>query len=288
MLFRGAFIVQFIIPRLLTRSSGIIDTTWIARAQRTLSPVPVSSANLYQGIRHVYIPRRPAGSTPNPAVRSTAPNRPSNSRPGQSRTPPKLEDLSRKPRDEEIRHRKVRLVDPDTGSLGPLTDLRLVIEYVRNRPVLAAPGGDGEDQASPPTEGKREKWWKRKWCVELVSEVPDPIVRVVNINDEYRKAKEAQKKKKEGVIKEKEVQMTWSVAQGDWEHKLKKTKEALEEGERVVIGFTRKKGQPWPKPEEMQAKMQETMEQLSDIAEEWKQRVTLPNATGFIYIQSKL
>ena len=62
----------------------------------------------------------------------------------------------------------------------------------------------------------------------------------------------------------------------------------MEEGERVVIGFTRKKGQPWPKPEDMKAKMEETMEALSDIAEEWKPRVTLPNATGFIYIQTKL
>lgn len=239
---------------------------------------------MYRGVRHVYTPRRPSGPTPTQAAKGNGPTRPSNARSRPEGQTLKPTEPPRKPRDEEIRYRRVRLVDPDTGSLGPLTILTQVLELVRNMPVPPTPGG--EEQATD-ASGKKEKWWKKKWCVELVSEAPDPIVRAVNLSGEYRKAKEAQKKKREGVIKEKGVQMSWSVAQGDLEHKLKKVKETLEEGERVVIGFSRKKGQPWPKPDEMQAKLRETVDQLADIAEEWKPRVTLPNSTGFIYIQSK-
>lgn len=240
----------------------------------TIAPV-----NLYGGVRHVYTPRTQSRPPPNVAPKRNGPAGPSNTGNTSAYRPSKPEEPPRKPRDLEIPFRKVRLVDPETGALGPLTELRDVIAFVQSRP------GHGEEVTEATSE-KKDKW-KKRWCVELVSEVPDPIVRAVNLSEEYRKAKEARKKKKESDIKEKEVQMSWSVGQGDMQHKFKKIREALDEGDRVTIVFLRKKGQPFPEPAEMQAKMQEAMDQLADIAVEWKPRALLPNRTGFIYIQNK-
>ncbi|GJE84807.1 hypothetical protein PsYK624_008830 [Phanerochaete sordida] len=232
-------------------------------------------------------PFNPAGKPFNPAGRPFNPaDKPFNTgNAPRGRGPPQPTEPPRKPRDEEIGFRRVRLVDPDTGSLGPLTDLAQVIQSVRNRPSTPAPGT--EEQAEAAGE-KREKWWKKTWCVELVTHTPDPIVRAVNLSDEYRKAKEMHKKKRDGIIKEKEVQLSWHVAQGDLEHKLRKVRETLEEGERVTLAFSRKKGQNWPTPEEKEAKIEEVVGQLTDTAEEWKERVILPNGRGFVYLQSKV
>ncbi|KIP09801.1 hypothetical protein PHLGIDRAFT_115958 [Phlebiopsis gigantea 11061_1 CR5-6] len=187
-----------------------------------------------------------------------------------------------KPRDEQIRYKIVRLVDPQTGALGPLTPLANVIEAARNKTTPDSTEG------AEAGENKKTKWWRQRRCyVELVAEQPHPIVKIVDIADMYHKNREAAKKKKESTVKEKEIQMTWSVAQGDLEHKLKKAREALNEGERITIGFARKKGQPYPKPEEIKAKLAETAQSFADVAEEWKPTVVLPNHTGFLYFQKK-
>ena len=187
------------------------------------------------------------------------------------------------PRDENIKFKYVCLVDSKTGDLGPLTPLSEIIRSVRNMN-----DSNPTNELASGEDNKNTKWWKRqKFCVELAAETPTPIVKIVHLGQEYRKNRESAKKKKEKIVKEKEVQMSWSVAEGDFDHKLKKTKEALEEGERVVIGFTRKKGQPFPKPEAMQARLQETVEALSDLAEEWKGRVMESNYTGFVYLRKK-
>lgn len=195
----------------------------------------------------------------------------------------KLAEPPTRLRDEKIKHSHVRLVDPDTGALGPLTALSEVIRIAHNRVDSSS---DEQPAFSDDDDDKKVKWWKkRKYSVELVSSEPTPIVRMVDLGEEYRKNRDSSKKKKESVVKEKEIQMTWSVAEGDLEHKMRKIREALEEGERVVIGFTRKKGQPYPKPEDMAAKLQEAAETLADVAVEWKARAILPNHTGFIYIK---
>ena len=186
-------------------------------------------------------------------------------------------------RDENITYKRVHLADPETGALGPPTPLVDIIAAARrmepSRPEEnAEAGGD-----------KKVKWWKqRRYCVELVAERPQPIVKIIDLVDSYHKKREAAKKKKDSVVREKEIQMTWSVAQGDFEHKMRKAREALADGERVTIGFARKKGQQFPKPVEMTARLDETAQSLADVAEEWKPKVVLPNHTAFLYLRNKV
>lgn len=143
----------------------------------------------------------------------------------------------------------------------------------------------GAEEASSPKQGNSKKWKRDRFCIELVTEKPEPIVKIVDLAADYHKAKEQNKKKKEiSKVREKEIQMTWSVDVGDREHKMMKTREALAEGARVVIAFTRKKGQKFISPEERQQKMAEVVQELSDVAEEYKARA-MPGLNAFIYLR---
>jgi translation initiation factor IF-3 len=203
-----------------------------------------------------------------------------------SREPPRPD---RKPRDEEIsrKYMFVKLVDPETGSLSPLTDLTTVIQKVRQMrpPSDSNSAAENKPENGDVAVGKKEKWWKSAvYAVELVAENPDPIVRVIDIREDYRKNKEARKKKQDGAVKEMQLQMTWSVDGGDLEHKLKKAREALEEGERVTFIVTRKRGQAIPKLEQMASTLQRIVDEIADVGKEWKER-SIQGLTGTVWIQ---
>jgi len=89
------------------------------------------------------------------------------------------------------------MVDPETGRLNPPTAL-----------------GDILSTINPKTH-----------FVELVSEDPGPIVKVVNKKEAFDRYKEHKAKLKavaKQQLDQKEIQLTWGVAQGDLAHKLKK------------------------------------------------------------------
>lgn len=66
--------------------------------------------------------------------------------------------------------------------------------------------------------------------------------------------------------------MTWNVDSADLQHKLKKVRDGLEKGQRIDVVIAPKARQPVPRPEEMEARMQEIVDLIGDIGEEREAR----------------
>ena len=170
----------------------------------------------------------------------------------------KLPD-TRKPINEKIPYRLVRVVDPDTEKLSPNKEL------LHN--LLASLD-------------------LKKWIVELVSERPEPIVRISDRKELFQKQKEQRKAAKKGLKSgeaPKEIQLTWGTASGDITHKLAKARAHLEKGYKVDVVFAHKKGQELPGRKEMQTRAQEIVSALEDIAKEWKSREVTPTMTAMFF-----
>ncbi|KAJ3476869.1 hypothetical protein NLI96_g10856 [Meripilus lineatus] len=150
----------------------------------------------------------------------------------------------------------VRFVDPETGALQPMASYP---------PLLAS-------------------ITQKTHFLELVSEEPEPIVRLISRKLRHEREKGIKQKKKENKMEQKEVQLTWGVAAGDLGHKLKKVRQELMKGNRVSLVFAPRKGQPPLKPEQMAAKVQETADALADIGKEWKAR-EMQKSTAAIHFQ---
>jgi translation initiation factor IF-3 len=162
-------------------------------------------------------------------------------------------------RNDEIQYAFVRLVDSETGRLNPPKPLRDILSSVNLKTHF----------------------------VELVGEQPDPIVKIISKKDAFDRFKERKAKMKstaKNEIEQKEIQLTWGVAAGDLVHKLKKVREELEKGNRVDVVYARKRGQRLPSPQEMEARVQETLGLMQDIGKEWKQR-DVQRAATVIHLQ---
>ncbi|KAI0637655.1 hypothetical protein C8Q77DRAFT_1047117 [Trametes polyzona] len=192
---------------------------------------------------------------------SKAPPRPSPGRTLQeqkiSTPPPPNEKKSsreqRKPRNEEIKHSVVRLVNPETGALDPPTRLREVLARL-----------------NPKTH-----------FLELVTEDPEPIVKMHDrklLYDRERTKKRVQASKKPP--EEKEVQLTWGVGTADMEFKLKKVRAELEDGNRVNLVFAPKRGQTLPTPEQQETIVGEALSLLADVGKEYKARTVQKQAVA--------
>ncbi|OSD01751.1 hypothetical protein PYCCODRAFT_1391215 [Trametes coccinea BRFM310] len=170
----------------------------------------------------------------------------------------KEEKRLRNPRNEEIKHRYVRFVNPETGALEPPTPLGDILRRV-NRKVE---------------------------YLELVKEKPEPIVKIQQTKTMYNRSKakklvQATKRAPE----EKEVQLTWGVGLGDLQFKLRKVRDELEDGNRVNLVIAPKKGQKLPSPAEQQSMVEETLRLLEDVAKERKDRAVQKNAVG-LFLES--
>jgi len=168
------------------------------------------------------------------------------------------EGPSRRPRNKEIPYDRVRLVDAETSALGPFIPLEDILATLN----------------------------KKEEMLELVAEKPDPIVKVVDKKASYSRMKEqkARKKDEAKTREEKEVQMTWGVASGDLQHKLKKARQELQKGNRVNLVFAPKKGQESLTPAQMAERVQETVDLLADVGKEWKVREA-QGRTAVIHLQ---
>ena len=179
-----------------------------------------------------------------------------------------------RPRDENIPFRVARLVDPATGQLGSPVSIRGLLDEIQE-------------------DNERRRWQS----IELVAEEPEPVIKLVDRREEYRKnnqdRKERQEKRKRNEKvettsspKEKEVQMTWGVAAGDLAHKLKKARDALVQGNMVSIVYAPKKGQPVPSKAGMEERIRYTNELLTDVGQEWKP-TEVQGATTVIYLKAR-
>ncbi|KAH9853972.1 hypothetical protein C2E23DRAFT_754614 [Lenzites betulinus] len=174
-----------------------------------------------------------------------------------STPPPPNEQKStregRKPRNEEIQHNFVRLVNPETGVLEPPAPLRQTLS----------------------------RFNLKTHFLELVTNEPEPIVKVHDrklVYDRERTKKRVQASKKP--TEEKEVQLTWYVGTADMEFKLRKVRAELEEGNRVNLIFAAKRGQPLPPPEQQEKIVEQALSLLADVGKESKERAVQKQAVG--------
>ena len=155
--------------------------------------------------------------------------------------------IRRHPRNDEIKHPVVQLVDAETERLHPPVSLREILASLDLKTHF----------------------------VELVSVNPSPVVKIISKKDAFDRQKERKAKMRAATkneIEQKEIQLTWGVASGDLAHKLKKVRQELEKGNRVDLVYAPKKGQRLPTPDEMEARVQETLGLLQDVGKEWKER----------------
>jgi len=110
--------------------------------------------------------------------------------------------------------------------------------------------------------------------IQLVSEDPTPLVKILSKSEQHNKLKEWQKRQKEAAASNvrKEIQMTWGVESGDFAHKLSRVKKELEKGTRVELVFAPKANQRVPSPPMMEARVNQTLENLAGFAKEWLPR----------------
>jgi len=156
--------------------------------------------------------------------------------------------------DDKIPFEVVRLVDPESGSLHPLTPLKTLLNSIN----------------------------RKTHHIELVADAPDPIVRIVDTKQARERYKEA-KKRAHAVARaqvRKEVQVTWGVAEGDLAHKLGKVRQELVGGKKVDLIFASKKGQAVPTKQMMDARVAGVLETLADVGKEYRSREERKNMTA--------
>lgn len=124
-------------------------------------------------------------------------------------------------------------------------------------------------------------------AAELVTETPEPIVKYINIREEYMRAKAQHQKDRENAKarKTKEIQLTFQTADSDMAHKLKKAREALEQRSKVTITYSNKKGAARLQENDINAKLAKTVELLADVGKESKPHTILPNGMAVIYLE---
>ena len=119
------------------------------------------------------------------------------------------------PRDRQIPYRQVQLVQPDS-SLSPPTSLNALLRTY-----------------DPSTH-----------FLQLVSHSP-PIVKVLDKEEERLRQLKAEQKaraRRKLAPEEKEVQVSWTAADGDLRHKAELARQMLERGDRVQLAFAPRQG----------------------------------------------
>ncbi|GAA5958473.1 hypothetical protein JCM21900_001481 [Sporobolomyces salmonicolor] len=151
-------------------------------------------------------------------------SRPFSSRPPLSKAPAASPSRSASKilKDEDIPHRTIVLVDPTTKALLPPSTLSSLLAALD----------------------------RTRYAIQLVDPAHDPpICRILDKKEVYQKAKDKKAKDAERAAntaiasggETKEVHLTWGVTPHDLNHKLKKGRELLTKGHRLLIGLADKK-----------------------------------------------
>lgn len=162
-----------------------------------------------------------------------------------------------KPRNEKIALSVVHLVDPQTEKLLPLEPLADILARVKMQTHF----------------------------VELVGQDP-PVVKIIDRKEAAAERKAHKIHLKKSQMEQKELQLSWNSAPADIQHKLKKARAMLEDGDMVNIAFARKAKQKPPPLEDMEERLQEVAKSLEDVAIE-KRPMTLERGVGIVYLRAK-
>ncbi|KAI0069249.1 hypothetical protein BV25DRAFT_1773021, partial [Artomyces pyxidatus] len=178
-------------------------------------------------------------------------------------------------RDSKIPYKKVRVVDSETRKPGPPLPLADVLLMLKRQ---------------HPTKQDRTETTHYAEVVAPPSDATDgfALVRLYNKKEQMARAKAARHKLMETRkrIEYKEVQMTWNIAAGDFDHKMRKVRDEIARGYRVNLAFASKSGQQSPSPQEMNAKITEAVDALQDVAREWMPRDRRRDVT-VVFLQDK-
>ncbi|SCV67506.1 BQ2448_5117 [Microbotryum intermedium] len=177
---------------------------------------------------------------------------------GTSNAPRKPLQKSTQIKDEDIPHRNIVLVDPETNSLLPSAPLQTILSQLdRTRYSLLLV--DAENAICKILDKKKE-YDKKKHKAQASK---DKIEQARNA-DPSSSSSSAGPSASAG-SPPKEVQMTWGVSTHDLAHKLKKAHQFLEKGHRVTVIFKNKADGPHVPKETKDAVMRNVEERLADI-----------------------
>lgn len=157
-------------------------------------------------------------------------------------------------RDAAIPFRTVRLVSSEDNSLGSPTSLRSVLRSydpsTHTLAIVSIPNDSGSG-----------------------SDVPIPIVKLLNREEERLKARASEAKarlRRKINAENKEVQVSWSSAEGDLRHKAILAKGILEKGDQVELVFAPRSKEKIDdrRKDEIVASFKEV---LDDVGSQWKE-----------------
>lgn len=210
-------------------------------------PSPSSSVPTFSRRNISRHPSRGSARTPPPAANESPDD--------QDAALAKVRDMNRV-YDEDIPVSTIVIVDPTNGSLLPPTTLRSVLAALdRDRYKLLL-----VDRTHRP-----------------------PICRIIDKNEERKQAQEQRQKEKErkansrtpGAGSTKEVHVTWGVSPHDLQHKLKKGKDFLAKGYRLLVVIESKKGVP---PVDKQGQ-RAVLNQIAKVLEDYGKQAGSPSGS---------
>ncbi|RSH95109.1 hypothetical protein EHS25_000195 [Saitozyma podzolica] len=155
-------------------------------------------------------------------------------------------------RDAAIPFRTVRLVSSEDNSLGPPTPLRSILRSydpsTHTLAIVSIPNDSGSD-------------------------LPIPIVKLLNREEERLKARASEAKarlRRKINAENKEVQVSWSSAEGDLRHKAILAKGILEKGDQVELVFAPRSKEKIDdrRKDEIVASFKDV---LDDVGSQWKE-----------------
>ncbi|KAK7051319.1 hypothetical protein VNI00_004819 [Paramarasmius palmivorus] len=164
-----------------------------------------------------------------------------------------------KPKNEKIPFSRVKLVDPQSGSL--------------------------EDKSMSEILANLDR---KTHFAELQTTTPFPVVKLIS-KAEAQERRQKEKEMKKSLAKRnshKEYQFTWSMAENDLERRMKKAREDISKGGKVDIVFAPKPRQRGPPHKEMRERLQGIRESLLEFGTEWKP-MEIKGGMAAIYIQGK-
>ncbi|KAF9004717.1 hypothetical protein BDQ17DRAFT_1541368 [Cyathus striatus] len=127
--------------------------------------------------------------------------------------------------------------------------------------------------------------------VELVRERPFPLVKIGDKEEQLLRMHAAKLAAKNSKSKsQKELHLTWGMANGDIAHRINRARELLAKGHRLSLVFQPKGGQDWkllPAWNELIQHVDKTVEGLADVGSEWRER-TVEKKTVYVFMQSSV
>lgn len=151
--------------------------------------------------------------------------------------------------------------------------------------LVKTPGADGHtsvDMPRPIKEVLAELDRKTTYLEAVVVPNPEeknsprwPICKIVNKMEELARQKDIKERKKKGAVKEKEVELSWTLAPHDLDHKLKTLQKFLGKGYKVQVLLQKKvRGKATAKEADAKALIERVEKAIGEVkgAKEWKGR----------------